>query len=229
MKYNFNFSQDVLVEYAGTMVSQLNTSLPDFTAFDPDLNTAKKDQMEAIIQWFLSEGGDESVVASLADLTAQVIAELKNCQRLYHQMRYWVMKVFPSNKAIQRKFGIGRFGKLVDNQSQMVLFMSAMVKHVAEHRATLEASGAPLAMLDEVAARAEALREANEAQEVKKGARTVVTSQRVSQLNELFLHTRHFNTAAEFVFFDDPAKRDLYRPPSNADTADDLQEELAVD
>lgn len=58
-----------------------------------------------------------------------------------------------------------------------------------------------------------------------KGTRTVDTAERVGQLNELFQHSRDFNAAAEFVYFDDPAKRDLYRPPSNADTADDMQEE----
>lgn len=165
MKYNFNFSQDVLVEYAGTLVGHLLTDLPDFTAFDPDLNQTKVDRMETIISWFLSEGGDESAVSTLADRTATLMAELKHCRKVYHQIRYWVMKSYPTQKAIQRKFGIGRFTKIVDNQSNMVLFMSSLSQHVADHRTVLEASGAPPAILDEVAVRADALRTANEAQE----------------------------------------------------------------
>lgn len=225
MKNNFNFSQDVLMEYAGTLVGHLFTDLPDFTAFDPDLNQTKVDRMEEIISWFLSEGGDESAVSALADRTAILLAELKSCRRVYHQIRYWVMKSYPTQKAIQRKFGIGRFSKIVDNQSDMVLFMSSMSQHIVDHRSALEGSGAPAAILDEVAVRADALRKANEAQEVMKGTRTVDTAERVGQLNELFQHTRDFNAAAEFVYFDDSAKRDLYRPPSNNDTADDLTEE----
>ncbi|WP_436516340.1 hypothetical protein [Ekhidna sp. To15] len=73
----------------------------------------------------------------------------------------------------------------------------------------------------------EALRIANESQEMMKGHRTVDTATHVEKLNALFQHTRDFNTAAEFVYYADAAKRDLYRPPSNNDTADDLTEEEA--
>lgn len=228
MNYDFKFSQDILIEYAGTIVGHLSNDLPDFSAFDPDLSQIKVDEMQAHIEWFLAEGGDESAVSTLADRTATMLAELQKCRRVYHQIRYWVMKSYPTQKAIQRKFGIGRFSKIVDNQSNMVLFMSALIQHIVDHRTTLEGSGAPAAILDEVATRANALRTANEAQEVMKGTRTVDTAERVSQLNELFQHTRDFNAAAEFVYFDDSAKRDLYRPPSNTDTADDMTEEEVV-
>lgn len=224
MNYNFNLTQDVLVQYAGTIVGHLSSDLADFTAFDGDLNQDKVDQMNAIIEWFLAEGGDQSVKSNLAERTAAVMAELTACRRLYNQLRYWVIKSFADNKTIQRTFGIGRISRIADNQSQMVLFMSALHQQVAKHRTALEDTGAPAALLDEVAVRAEALREANEAQEMMKGSRTVDTSNRVNQLNELFLHTRHFNTAAEYVYFDDPAKRDLYRPPSKTDSANVIPE-----
>lgn len=225
MKYTFNFSQDVLIEYTGTMVGHLETDLSTFTAFDPDLNQAKKDRMESIISWFLKEGGDEDKVTTLLVLTSKVMDELASCRKLYHQMRYWVMKAFPNEKAMQRKFGIGRFAKIADNQTSMVLFISSMSQHVIDHRTELEAAGAPTALLDEVAVRAEALRLANEAQEVMKGNRTVDTSERITQLNELFQHTRDFNTAAEFVFYADTTKRDLYRPPSNTNAAEEIEDD----
>lgn len=225
MNYNFKFSQDVLVEYAGTTVGHLSNDLPDFTAFDPDLDQTKMDDMVAKIDWFLAEGGDEAVKGTLAERTATLLAEMTSSRRTYNHIRYWVMKTFPQQKAIQRKFGIGRIARIVDNQSEMVIFMGSLSQQVATHRAALEAAGAPAATLDEVAVRAEALRIANEAQEMMKGHRTVDTATRVETLNALFQHTRDFNTAAEFVYFDDPAKRDLYRPPSNTDTADEVEEE----
>ena len=227
MRYDFNFSQDILVEYTGTVVGHLANDLPDFTAFDPDLNQAKVDEMDAHIDWFLTEGGDEASRGTLAERTAAVIAELNSSRRIYNQVRYWVMKAFRMHKPIQRQFGIGRISKIADNQSEMVVFMGSLSQQVEAHRIELEAAGAPGAVLDEVAVRAEALRIANEAQEMMKGHRTVDTSVRIAKLNVLFEHTRDFNTAAEFVYYDDSAKRDLYRPPSNTDTAEALEEEEA--
>lgn len=213
MRYNFNFSQDVLIAYTGTIIGYLENDLSAFTSFDLDLNEGKRDRMAELIEWFLSEGGDVNVVASLAELTETMNEEFANCRDFYHQLRYWVIKAFPNNKAIQRKFGIGRFRKLMANQSKMVLFMSALVNYVAEHREALEAAGAPADLLNQASVRSEALRIANEIQEVKKGTRMVVTSKRVDQLNELFQHAKDFNKAAEFVFLDQPAKRETYRPP----------------
>ena len=49
-----------------------------------------------------------------------------------------------------------------------------------------------------------------EAQEKKKGKRTVDTVERINKLNELYAITQAYNTAPEFVFFDSPAMRDRY-------------------
>lgn len=213
MGYNFNFSHDTLIEYVGTIIGYLKDDLPAFTAFDPELNEAKKDRMLELMEWSLAEGGDENVLASLAELTEKATEEFAHCRDFYHQLRYWIIKSFPENKAIQRKFGIGRFGKLRESQSRMVLFMGALVNYVEEHREALEASGAPTDLLNQTSVRSEALRATNELQEVKKNNRMVNTSRRVALLNELFQHAKDFNKASEFVFFDQTAKRETYRPP----------------
>lgn len=216
----FKYSQETLLQYANDQLSFLEEDLDSFVAFDPDLGTSKRDAMSELIQWVLNEGGDDINVSQLSDTTETVMNEMKNARVLYNQLRYWVVKAFPNRKAIQRQFGIGRFTKLADSQEAMVTFLSALGQTVAEFRADLEGVGAPAALLDSVAPQAQSLLEANNAQEKKKGSRTVDTEERISRLNELHQHTKDYNNAAEFVFYDSPAMRDRYRPPSNSNVAD---------
>ncbi len=224
-KKSFNYSQETLLQYANDQLSFLEDDLDDFTAFDPDLGTTKRDAMAELIQWVLNEGGDNMNVSQLSDTTETVMNEMKNARVMYNQLRYWVVKAFPNRKAIQRQFGVGRFGKLADSQEAMVTFLSALAQTIQEFRADLEAAGAPAALLDSVAPQAQTLLQANNAQEKKKGSRTVDTEERVRRLNELHQHTKDYNNAAEFVFYDSPAMRDRYRPPSNSNVADHEPEE----
>lgn len=211
---NYNYSDETLIQYASDQLSYLREDLPAFKAFDEDLATAKRDAMQALTDWALNEGGDEVNVTRLGDYTEKVQEEMENARKLYGQLRYWVIKTFPGRKAVQRQFGIGRFSKIADSQETMVRFMSGLAESVRDYRPQLEEAKSPAALLDSVAKQASALRVANDAQEKKKGNRTVDTEERIKKLNELHQHTRDYNAAAEHVFYDSPAKRDRYRTPA---------------
>lgn len=228
-KRTYYYSNDVLLQYASNQISYLQTDLPAFEAFDPDLGSAKLDAMADLVQWALDEGGDELNVSKLGSTTQVMLEALANSRKVYHQLRYWVLKTFPAHKAVQRQFGIGRFTKVADSQEAMITFMATLTQSVAEYNAQLQAAGAPLPLLDSIGTLAAALKEANDAQEAKKGNRQVDTEERTNKLNELHQHTKDYNTAAEFVFMDEPAKRDLYRPPSNSDVVEDVEEPEPVE
>ena len=210
----FNYSDDVLAQHASNVLSFLQEDLPDFTTFDPDLDETKRDELSQLVTWALTEGGDDLNVAKLGDLTEALLTEMQNARRLYNQLRYWVIKAFPNRKAVQRQFGIGRFGKVSGSQEAMISFFTSLKESVEEYRAQLEAVNTPPALLDSMEAQAQALADAQQAQEKKKGNRTVDTEERINKLNELYAITQAYNTAAEFVFFDSPAMRDRYRPPT---------------
>ena len=212
----FNYSDETLTQYASDQLSFLEEDLPDFEAFDPDLGTTKRDAMVDLVQWALSEGGDDINVSKLGDFTEQVLSEMNNSRRLFNQLRYWVMKAFPNRKAVQRQFGIGRFRKITGSQEAMVVFLNNLSSAIEEYRDELLAINTPAALLDGVPTQASALQAANNAQEKKKGNRMVDTESRIEQLNELHQHTKDYNTAAEYVYYDSPAKRDRYRPPTKA-------------
>ena len=221
MRKTFKFSQETLLRYATDQTSFLEEDLKDFLAFDPNLNVEKRERMIELINWALSEGGDEINMSVISNTTEKVNEELKNAKNLYHQGKYWVLKAFPESKAIQRQFGIGRFSKIAKNQESMVSFMKSFAQSMRDYQTQLEAACTPPGFVDFITAQAESLEAANNEQEKKKGSRIIDTEERIRKLNELHQHTKDFNAAAEFVYHDSPAKRDLYRPPSQRNAAED--------
>ncbi|MEM9337846.1 MAG: hypothetical protein AAGA66_03905 [Bacteroidota bacterium] len=218
---NYKYSDDELIQYANNLLGYLEDDLPDFEAFDADLGTPKKEALSTLVIWGLEEGGDELNVAKLGDFTQRLLEEMATARKLYNQLRYWVVKTFPNRKAVQRQFGIGRFRKVAASQAGLISFFSSLKDSIADYRVQLEAAKTPPDLLDQIALQGQALSRAQQDQEKKKGSRTVDTEERVKKLNELFDLTRAYNAAAEFVYFDLPAKRDLYRPPASPDPTDE--------
>jgi hypothetical protein len=210
-----NYSDDVLVQYANKVLSEWQEDLPAFTAFDPELGEAKRDEMSQLVTWALNEDGDDLNVSKLGDLTDALLQELENARRLYQQLRYWVIKAFPERVAVKRQFGIGRYRKVAGSQEAMISFFNSLKQSVEDYRTALEAVNTPPSLLDGVDTQAEALSTAQQAQEKKKGDRTIDTEERIKSLNQLYAYTQAFNAAAEFVYYDSAAKRDLYRPPNS--------------
>ncbi len=227
MMRKFRYSDEVLIEYASTVSGHLENDLEAFTAFDKDLNTAKHDQLKQLIATLQSEGGDTLKVMQQSDQTEKLLQEINASKMMFSQIRYWVLKAFPDRNAIQRMFGVGRFKVVSASQPRLVEFMFELAESVKTYEAELKAAGAPESLLNGVSAQAEALNKANQVQEQMKGTRTVTTESRIQQLNSLFDMLRAFNNAAEFVFFSEPAKRELYRPPSGSSSTEDELEEVA--
>ena len=68
---------------------------------------------------------------------------------------------------------------------------------------------------------ADVLKTAEAEQESHKGARMVDTVERVERLNAIYEILRAFNAAAEFVYYEQPVKRDQYRTPAGGQTVEE--------
>ncbi len=109
----------------------------------------------------------------------------------------------------------------------MISFYYELAEMITTHRATLEGKGTPSSLLDEVVSQADILKAAQMEQETQKGNRVVNTEARIKRPNAIYDILRSFNAAAEFVYFDEVAKRDRYRAPSGSKTAE--EETFVVD
>lgn len=144
---------------------------------------------------------------------------MDKARKLFNQLRYWILKTYPESTATQRKFGVGRFSKVTRSQISMISFFFELAELITAHRAVLEGSGTPSTLLDEVVAQADLLKTAQMEQETQKGNRVVDTEARIKRLNTIYDILKSFNAAAEFVYYDEAARRDRYRTPSGSKTA----------
>lgn len=214
MNRKFNFSDELLLQYGSTMVAYLDTDLPLFTAFDKDLNEVKAKELTELMDEALREGGDDHKRAQLSEKTERVLAQFHNSRILFNQLRYWVIKAYPAQKAVQGQFGIGRFKNATNSQTSMIEFIHELAETTAQYTQELKAVGIDDDLLKRVAAQPKLMQDANQAQERNKGSRMVDTEERINRLNRIFNHLRDYNNAAEYVFMGQSAKRDNYRPPS---------------
>ncbi len=227
---NFRFKDTVLLEWGDTIVEHLKLDIDQFTTFDPKLNQNFVTHVEQKVALGYKEGGDDLNRARLQEKTEAVEKAMQDCRIYFKKLKYWVLDAFPGKKAIQKQFGIGRFRTVTGNQTKMIQYMEGLSDTIAQHLKALEATGIPKDIVKQPAILAQTLREANKVQEQKKGTRTVDTAERVEQLNELYAILQKINAAADNVFDELQAKRDLYRAPSRSGgvTVGDEQEEELV-
>jgi len=163
MTRNFKFSDDLLLQYGSTTLGYLATDLPLFKTFDKDLNEAKVKNLTALMDIALREGGDDHKVAELGEKTETVLQQYQNSKALFNQLRYWVVKAFANQKAVQRQFGVGRFYKTTKSQTGMIEFMYELAETTAQYKKELVAVGIDKLLLTQIAAQPQLLQATNQA------------------------------------------------------------------
>ena len=216
MLRNYNFSDELLLQYGSTTLGYLTEDMPLFKAFDKDLGNAKVKELSTLIEAALREGGDDHKLAELSETTEKVVLQMNNSRAVFNELRYWVIKAFPKHKAVQRQFGSGRLNKAIRSQNAMIEFMFEVAETTIQYQKELKAVGINSQLLQQVAQQPHLLQNANKAQEQKKRSRSVEAEERIARLNAIFNHLRDFKNAAEHVFINQPAKRNNYRPPSTS-------------
>lgn len=216
MKRTFNIADPRLLEHTGVVLEASNEDLPQFTAFDPDLDEAFVSALSAAYVTTLEEGGDDAARGKLGEKTQALLNAIKYCGKVVKNLRYWVKKTYEDNPAKRKRFRLRRFWKVRDTQAELVTYMAALASTVAELRPELEEANAPADLLDSVKTGSEELTRANTVQENSKGARGTATHERIIRLNKIHSLVKKLSDAAEYVFEDNPAKRELYRIPGNS-------------
>lgn len=225
MERTFRIADARLLEHSGVILEALNTDLPKFTAFDPDLAAEPVSRLQTLYTTSLEEGGDNAALGKLGTKTQTLLEEMNRCTKMIASLRYWVKKAFENDRASQRRFQLPRYWKVRNTQAELIAYISALASTVAELRPQLEAANAPADLLDSVKQIGDALAEANTIQENSKGSRGSATQERIMRLNEIHTLCRKFSDAGEFVFADDPARRELYRLPGNSKPATDDEDD----
>ncbi len=149
---------------------------------------------------------------------------MNRCDKTVKSLRYWVKKAFEGDPAGSKRFQLTRYWKVRYNQPVLISYMSGLATVLNELRSKLEEVNTPAELLDSVQPLAKELEEANNIQENSKGSRGSATQERVLRLNEIHSIARQFSDAAEFIYDENPARRELYRLPGNSQPSTDDEE-----
>lgn len=225
MKRTFNIADPRLLEHGGIVLEALKVDLPAFSGFDPDLNENLVAELRELHESALHEGGDDAARGKVGVKTQTLLNAMAACKKVVKRLRYWVKKTYDNDPAKRKRFQLTRFWNVADNQPELIVYMSALVSTVDELRSELEAANTPADLLDSIKPAADALLEANNAQENSKGGRGTATQVRVTSLNRMYKISQMLSDAAEYVFEEDPAKREIYRLPGNSKPSTDDEED----
>lgn len=224
MSRKYNIADARLLEHTGVILDALKKDLQDFTDMDPDFNATLVATLRESYDTTLDEGGDDTAQGKVGVKTQILLNEMKKAGKMMKSLRYWVKKVYEEDKAGEKLFQLSNYWKVRNRQSELVAYLKALTNTVNEQRARLEAGNAPSALLDSVGSIADALESANTTQENSKAGRQFDTQERIARLNAIYRIDRRFSDAAEFVYEDNPAKRELYRIPGNSQPSTEDEE-----
>ncbi len=203
----------ILFEFTGKELEYLATDLPVFTAYDPDLNDTKVDELQDLYTQALTFGSDHTELGVLRGLTEKMSKEVKNCISIFKDVRYFARKRFRNSPAILKEFGLDKYSKALNSQPEMVKFMYEVDTAVQKYKADLIAAGLKEAVITSVKTAAVALEKSNLTQESGKGERTEKAGGRIELMNQIYDILVEFSEASRRVFENDPLKRSRYVLP----------------
>lgn len=209
----FSIPIAVLLEQAGEVHENLEGDLPEFQAFDPDLNPDKQKALHDNVMLALETGTDKTQLSALIRKTMGVKAEMAACEKLFKTVRYFLEKKHANNPALIKQFRILDYNKIRNNQKALVVYMFELAKNAETHQQLLMDAGMKEAEILAIRPAAEALSVANKKQESGKGQRKLSTAERHTVLNDIYDILMEFNKAAKLVFEDDPIRRERYAIP----------------
>lgn len=207
----FPGSDAVLIETAYTRMGQLQNDMADFSVFSTKFGPSFITNMQTSIDNVFAYGTDETAQDQQAQLTNNVLEALRNCFKKYAQMKFFAEQAFPGNTERQNEFGTNDYQKARRNQAQMIVFMDTMHAIAQKYKVQLIADGgATQAQIDEIITLKDAYVDANRLQEIAIVERPSDTRERIVLLNTLYRFVETIDSAAQVIYYDNPAKKAAY-------------------
>lgn len=212
----YNIPDAELLEHAETIVVTLPFDMPAFTAFDSTLTAEYIPQLQVAIDDVKGFPTDDVVIDEMAEQTLLVDDAFNSCYDTYKTIAYFVRRAFPENEAIRNQFGLNDIERARKSQPQMVIFMESLARTAAKYQDQLIEAGCKLELITGLPQKAEALSQANIAQEKFKNDRAINTQARVLMLNHVYRLLQPLHDAAAIIYRYDPARYAIYTMPQEA-------------
>lgn len=212
---DYSCSNDDLIAEANNFLENLETDLPDFTAYDPRLDAAHVAAFSQTIQAALGTPSDRVVRQMIEQSTGSLLALMKSAVDKVGRIRYFAEDIFKDSPLILNQFNFKRFSQIRNSQAAFPQYLRELHAAAQEHKAPLTAAGLEEEIIDSLLESANLIAEADAVQEAKKDDQPVITAERQAKYNEVYAYMVAFNKAAKQIYKNQPAKRKLYKLPTS--------------
>ncbi len=206
----FNVTDAEMIQASRVFQQLFVTDKENFTALDTDFIDPYADDWLAKIDEAAAVAKDVLLKDTLAAKTELVAAALDNCRKHYMKMKYFIEKAFPGQKAIWNEFGYNDYNKARNSEVKMLQFMLMLHAASLKYGRELNNAGYLSEDIPVIEQLYQELLMADNAQEIFKKERVLLTAERIGVLNDCWDYTLKVNKASKTVFADNPAKLSSY-------------------
>ncbi|TAJ15014.1 hypothetical protein DMA11_03555 [Marinilabiliaceae bacterium JC017] len=199
-----------LLEHAETIALILPGDILSFHRFNATITTEYPTSIKKAILEVKAIKSDCTIRSEIGESTQQVKTLMRSCHATFKTIRFFVKKRFPNHSHIHQQFGLADFHSIRKHQLKLTLFMELLASTAESRRNELIEAGCPTTEIDHLATLASQLNSANIEQEALKKERLLLTQDRITKLNDLFLRLMNLSKMALIIFKDDPARRATY-------------------
>ena len=193
-----------------------------FSTFDADFASPYDADWDTLISTAEAHPTDETVKDQLQQLTAAVDGAMEAARNKFQQSKYFIEKTFPDKPAVRNEFGYDDYDRARKIQIGMLQFMQTFFATATKYAIELDAAGYNAAAVAEIDALRVNLDKANTEQEKFKGTRSVLAENRVKDMNAAWNRMAQVSKAGKTIFFNDPAKYQLFLLPASNETGSDI-------
>lgn len=143
-------------------------------------------------------------------LTQNMNAAMKLAQDKVWELRRFVKKAFPNDKAKLIEFGFNRYETLKNSQPKLTSFMRDLHTKSVSNSAALITAKYSQARIDEIDTLSDTLNTKDNLQETKKDTRPLSTQTRVIACNANYDKMADLCDAGKFIYRNDPAKYNMF-------------------
>ena len=108
----YNYSDVEMREDSVTVHALFVNDIADFAAFDQTLDADFGIAWQAAITEADALGTDELYRDQLQQKTAIVNEVMALCRKKYNDVKYFALKAFPTNSAVQKEFGFDNYNRI---------------------------------------------------------------------------------------------------------------------
>ena len=207
----------------------IHPAVDQFNQFDSTITNASLKEFYQMIKAAEVVVADSAVIDQQVTLTENVTDLMGRARVKYGQIKYFVMKAYPTNVGIQGEFGLNDYLKARKNTNQMAQFLNEMHNACVKYEDQLIEKGCRAEEIENIQLLREKLILSNTSQKVFKKERPKLTGDRITILNNCYFATIELMAAAQFVYADDYAKRNqfVYNPTGKTNDGEDFSGEVA--